>query len=67
MGLSEAPIPPRASVALRSASGPLSGYVKNQIAKPRVRMKVGRGWYAGTAAIVGDGNTHAHHAGPQHD
>ncbi|MGC2654008.1 MAG: nitroreductase/quinone reductase family protein, partial [Mycobacterium sp.] len=37
---------------LVSEHGRRSGYVKNLLANPRVRVKVGRRWYPGTAAII---------------
>lgn len=37
---------------LVSEHGRQGGYVKNLAANPRVRVKVGRRWYAGTATIV---------------
>jgi deazaflavin-dependent oxidoreductase (nitroreductase family) len=44
---------------LVSEHGRQGGYVKNLIANPRVRVKVGRHWYAGTAAIIDDDDAHA--------
>jgi deazaflavin-dependent oxidoreductase (nitroreductase family) len=44
---------------LVSEYGRQGGYVKNLIANPRVRVKVGRRWYAGTAAIIDDDDAHA--------
>lgn len=37
---------------LVSEHGRRGGYVKNLAASPRVRVKLGRRWYAGTATIV---------------
>lgn len=39
---------------LVSIQGKRSGYVKNLLANPRVRIKVNRTWYAGTATPVPD-------------
>jgi len=44
---------------LVSERGRRSGYVKNLVANPRVRVKVGRRWYPGTAAIIDDDDAHA--------
>jgi deazaflavin-dependent oxidoreductase (nitroreductase family) len=44
---------------LVSERGRRGGYVKNLVAKPRVRVKVGRRWYPGTAAIIDDDDAHA--------
>jgi hypothetical protein len=37
---------------LVSEHGRKGGYVENLIQNPRVRVKVGRRWYSGTAAII---------------
>jgi hypothetical protein len=37
-----------------SAHGEQSDYVQNLLAQPRVRVKVGRRWYAGTAVVRPD-------------
>jgi deazaflavin-dependent oxidoreductase (nitroreductase family) len=37
-----------------SAHGEQSDYVLNLIAEPRVRVKVGRTWHAGTAVVLPD-------------
>jgi deazaflavin-dependent oxidoreductase (nitroreductase family) len=37
-----------------SAHGEQSDYVRNLLAEPRVRVKVGRRWYAGTAVPLPD-------------
>jgi deazaflavin-dependent oxidoreductase (nitroreductase family) len=39
---------------LVSEHGLRSAYVKNLVADPRVRVKVGRRWYAGTATCLPD-------------
>lgn len=44
---------------LVSEHGRHSSYVKNLIADPRVRVKVGRRWYSGTAVILDDDDAHA--------
>ena len=36
-----------------------SSYVKNIVANPRVRVKVGRTWFSGTAHILEDDDPHA--------
>jgi deazaflavin-dependent oxidoreductase (nitroreductase family) len=44
---------------LVSEHGRHGAYVKNLMADPRVRVKVGRRWRAGTATIVDDDDAHA--------
>jgi deazaflavin-dependent oxidoreductase (nitroreductase family) len=39
---------------LISEHGDRSAYVKNLLANPRVRVKVGRRWYTGTAACLAE-------------
>jgi deazaflavin-dependent oxidoreductase (nitroreductase family) len=44
---------------LVSEHGRRSEYVKNLLANPEVRVKVGRRWYRGTATVVDDDDAHA--------
>jgi deazaflavin-dependent oxidoreductase (nitroreductase family) len=44
---------------LVSEHGRDSDYAKNLIANPRVRVKVGRRWYRGTATVIDEDDGHA--------
>lgn len=41
-----------------SEHGERCDYVKNLMSDPKVRVKVGRRWYGGTAAVVADDNAY---------
>ena len=41
--------------------GTASDYVKNLMADPKVRVKVGRRWYEGTATVLTDDYAFARH------
>ena len=42
-----------------SEHGDRCDYVKNLIAEPRVRVRVGRRWYSGTASVVADDDAYS--------
>lgn len=44
---------------LVSEHGEDSAYVKNLVAHPQVRVKIGRGWHSGTATLVPDDDARA--------